>query len=418
MDNVTSISNLLDTFKYSGVELNNDEQVVLNSIFVEVDKWNKKGKSCSEGDGWLNSKEYYMFSNLLKKAETLYEKFTQTNLYTFNKDRYNLHNLFLDDSVDADFINSLPEQEIQGLVNNISFETDRGEIDKSKAKQLFKIQLQLLKNNNCYTDDLENLVNMLLKDYSNKKFNKIPLESLKNHINCRLAAAKKDNKDIELKEPNGSIDANFKQGYTGDCWLLSTIKALASDEKGLEKLNNMISVQKDDEKVTGVTVHLQGKDYIISREELYSSIEYSTGDLDVRALEIAVNRFCLENSYDDINTGGHSGLGYSILLGDADKVKEFAKMKPQDFYLGNDFMNNLKTGNRVGTIGGAYSNTYAIDVETGEKVKLIGNHEYAITGSDTEFVYLSNPHDSSKKLKLEIDNINNTFAKGLIYDIT
>lgn len=418
MDYVTSLSEILQTLKFSNMELNKEEEKTLNSIFNEVDKWDDDGNSCPTGDGRLNSKEYYMFSKLIQNAKSLFEKFSQTMVYGRAEKFNDLSILFLDNSIDEDFIKNLSEEEITDFINNMSFEDNIYQIDKSKAESLFNIQLELLKNNNCYTDDLKNLVNMLLLDYDNTKYdNKFSLDSLKTHFNGRLSATRA-NKDVEIKEPNGKIDADFKQGYTGDCWLLSSIKAISSDEKGLEKLNSMISVQKSGDKLISVTVHLQGKDYIISSEELHAAIEYSTGDLDVRALEIAVNRYCLENSYKDVTGGGHAGFGYSILLGDEDSVKEFAKKKPQDFNINPEFQNDLKTRNRVGTIGGASCDKYAIDVKTGEKVKLVQFHEYAIVGSDNEFVYLTNPHDTSQKLKLEIDDIKETFSNGFLYNIT
>lgn len=423
MDQVTSLLKLLDTFKSSNIVLSKEEEEKLNTVFFKVDKWDKNGKCCPKGDSYLNAKEYYLFSKLIENTDDLYEKFTQTGLYSWNKDRYTLENLFLENSVDALFINSLPEKDVLEFTKDISFERYGYQIDKKKAKQFFNIQLQLLRNNNCYTEDLEVLANNLLAEYSHKNHGSeqaalcLALDSLKTHINDRLAAVKSD-KPIEIKEPNGKIDADFKQGHTGDCWLLASIKALASDEKGLEKLNNMISVQKDGEKLTSVTVHLQGKDYVISSEELHSAVEYSTGDLDVRALEIAVNRFCLENSFKDITAGGYSGFGYSILMGDMEQVKEFAKKKPQDFGLHDDFKEDLKANSRVGTIGGAYPNTYAINAETGEKVKLVQEHEYAITGSDSEFVYLANSHDTSQKLKLNVDDVLATFANGYLYNIS
>ena len=179
----------------------------------------------------------------------------------------------------------------------------------------------------------------------------------------------------------------------------------------------MISVQKEKGEVISVTVHLQSKNYVISNEELHSAKEYSTGDLDIRALEIAVNRFCTENGYKDITSGGNSGFGYSILLGDPEDVKKIGKMHNEDFYLKTEDINSLKVENRVGVLGGAYSEKYAIDVNTGEKVKLANAHEYAIIGSDRQYAYLSNPHDSSQKLKLEIDDVYKTFSKGMLFDI-
>ena len=89
------------------------------------------------------------------------------------------------------------------------------------------------------------------------------------------------------KPANGTIDADFTQGFVGDCWALAGIKALAMNKKGLEILNN--SLKLDNNGDIKVTLKGVNKTYTITKAEIekYKS-KYSYGDADVRAEPPAV----------------------------------------------------------------------------------------------------------------------------------
>ena len=82
-------------------------------------------------------------------------------------------------------------------------------------------------------------------------------------------------------------------------------------------MNDSVKVNSDG----SVTVTLKGvnKIYTISKEELESNIQLSSGDGDVRALEIAVNKYFEEErgvrDRLDIN-GNWMTTAYTILVGD------------------------------------------------------------------------------------------------------
>ena len=216
--------------------------------------------------------------------------------------------------------------------------------------------------------------------------------------------------------PNGKIDADFKQGATGDCWLVASIIAIARNPKGKEILDNTVKVNPDG----SVTVHLKGVDkkYTISKEELEGNTQLSTGDLDVRAIEIAFNKYFYEergvnsnvingliSNRLDIN-GNQMLVAYRILVGNKNIdngenniIQFYAKGLKHYKKLDDDFIDQFNDTSKIITVSSHdKGDEYSFSGKDDEKVTLYGNHAYAIKGSDENNVYLINPWDSSKVL--------------------
>ena len=109
---------------------------------------------------------------------------------------------------------------------------------------------------------------------------------------------KTERKRMLVNKADGKID-DFTQGSIGDCWLLSAINGLKRHPKGREILEKSLFVDKDN----NVTVTLQGpkKQYTCTKEQLDSTLNkhnyhYSTGDRDVLAIEMAVEKFKTETA--------------------------------------------------------------------------------------------------------------------------
>lgn len=332
-----------------------------------------------------------------------------------------------EEGIDVEIVKSLPKEErIEFLTNFIINDDSWYKYNQEDVEKIYNIGFGLLEELGAYTKDLEDLLIIVEKELNNSNTDYETIREFSNsfrrHLLARIYSIEKPQKDNKIKDPNGSIDENFKQGNTGDCWLLATIKTIATKPKGEKLLNKLISVQKEGNEIKSVTVKIQGKNYVIPKEELYSAVEYSTGDLDIRAIEIAVNRYCLENGYKDITAGATVDFGLELFLGNAESIKEASKHTAEDFIqntnaIDKTFIEELKTGNKVGVLGGVYKNSYAIDVETGEKIKLYQSHAYSISHCDEKFVYIINPHDSSKNLKIELEELQNIFIKGRLYNI-
>lgn len=223
-------------------------------------------------------------------------------------------------------------------------------------------------------------------------------------LNCKLYkrdlyALSDDSK--EIKAPNGKIDSITYQGGTGDCWLLASINAIARSKKGLDMLNSSLKVNADG----GVTVYLKGvnKSYTISKKDLYSAKDLSTGDLDVRAIEIAVERYMMEYKKDDIN-GDTEQVAYDILIGGNKKVWYWNGTKFDDTY-------KSKINNPDILITASISNKEKLSkgVTTTDGQEIHANHVYTVVKADDKYVFLINPWNNGELLKLSYAEFKSIF---------
>ena len=114
----------------------------------------------------------------------------------------------------------------------------------------------------------------------------------------------------ELINTDGCIDT-FKQGNTGDCYLLAGIESLSNTEEGKQIIKESIKRPF----WGGVSVTLKGvnKTYYFSAQELLEAKQLSKGDDDVLAIELAFKKYREEKfaelaEIDSISGKGISGL--------------------------------------------------------------------------------------------------------------
>ena len=224
----------------------------------------------------------------------------------------------------------------------------------------------------------------------------------------RLKARNTERKEnTAVSKPNGKIDIDFKQGNTGDCWLLAGVISLCKKANGKAKLESLIKVN---EKTGDVTVTLKGvnKKYTISYDEIKNSNHLSGGDGDMRALELAFDKYIRELAYDkkvmanqvDIQ-GNTTYYLYQILFGDG---KDFGKYKPE---MNKDF----NDPNKSFCIGaGMFDASPAETVDAmldskGKRINFVTGHAYAVVKTDSKYVYLVNPWDSKETLKIEHERL-------------
>ena len=218
------------------------------------------------------------------------------------------------------------------------------------------------------------------------------------YITDILSAAKTRyglNNDATTLQWNGNgilFDLHTEQGHkTGDCWLLSCLMSGAQLQEFKDYISSIIKIDNDNKTYT-ITLH--GKDYKYTFEQILKAKELSNGDLDVRAFEMAIR--------DSL-----ASYGITIVGGDALKFMfAFAlNNSPNDKYEPPTLkdLESIRYGNRFGFVGCQKGDViYFID-QNGKKVPMSSQHAFAIIGADNKFVYIKDPHDSTKTLKLPIE---------------
>ena len=234
------------------------------------------------------------------------------------------------------------------------------------------------------------------------------LDKLNDKLNDRLKGKLMGQ---NMKDADGSINEVSYQGLTSDCWLLASINSIVKSPKGKQILNNSIKVNNDG----SVTVHLKGvnKTYTFSRVELYGSTELATGDMDVRALEKAVERYMIEEKHDDIN-GDRRITAYKILLGEShldlggwDEIWDIVVGISDSYRKKIQDPNTICTAAVHDTLGKKQDSDIVCTTSGGTQI--YKNHAYSVVRADDKYVYLINPWNSGNEIRMTFEEFKNTF---------
>lgn len=302
---------------------------------------------------------------------------------------------------------------VYNLLSNIYFQfcEDRDEA-KNVIKDLYNKALEQAENEGLFVDDLKDKDSM---NYSAAK------------LKARYNSA-----EGELKDEPITKDSKFEQGITGNCWLLEKIGAMAQTDEGLEILNNMYSVQRNsDGSIKTVTVEIQGEKHTISIEEINGANELSSGNLYVRAIEIGVFKYLeklgVEHTFgvQDQNFlfsgmgGGNSAIGSEILVGNGIEVTGRGSIKTvvdKTKQVDDNFMNELmNSSNAIIGVSTTKTGFSAYVIETGESENITSHHAYSVVRKDDNYIYLIEPSNNKKTLRMTYEEFKNCFEIG---DIT
>ena len=202
-----------------------------------------------------------------------------------------------------------------------------------------------------------------------------------------------------------SIDPS-KQGGIGDCWVLSSVNAMAATPGGRDILQKSI-FQNDDGSHT-VTFEGDPEHPILITDTDLKKMKYSTGDKDVRILESAFEKYVGQHpefGSATIAQGGWPETALTLLAGQRGKVidtnYDAAKTKGWLEILGKQspmpaMTLNSEVGKDAlpGAIGNGKWHAFTID-----KIDLA-----------TNTVTITNPWDSGKPIKMSLDEASTKIA--------
>ena len=209
-------------------------------------------------------------------------------------------------------------------------------------------------------------------------------------------------KDVDVTRPNGLFDIDFKQGNTGDCWLLAGIISIINKDSGKKSLESLIEVDNEKEVVT-VNLEGVGKSYTISFNEIEAADHLSGGDGDIRALELAIDRYQQEIAYSDDSRSGFDINGnsvdyiYKLFFNETENISGYSKEMAKDFNNSNKY---YSLGSSIFEIDNYDIVKGALVDENDVPVDFVLAHAYAIVKSDDKYVYLINPWESSQTLRI------------------
>lgn len=278
-----------------------------------------------------------------------------------------------------------------GIIKNISDEWGLSSEDKSKLiDSIIQIVLESIDSNaKIYAQDIKNDI-LVHKDDADK----LDVDLIRWSKRLFLNLEKK------TSQSNGKIDETYKQGFVGDCWLLSGITSILNKENGKEYIESLINSDPEKDYVE-VTLPGVGKTYQIKKDYIENCPQLAVGDGDIRAIELAVDTYLKEIAYENNARVSNQGkvcdidgnllpIVFRILLGngsyfDPTKIDLNNKNVVYTVGLNEDLVNNVMSN----------ANT-ELNVS-----KLISHHAYSVIKKDDEFLYLFNPHDTVNLNKID-----------------
>ena len=369
-------------------------------------------------------------------TETLYDAINAKKYGIFVGTPDNLYDKIIN-NVNASNIDSVlyvyEELDGESLVSALFKE---GTLNKEQklnlAEYLVKCQLQSVENSSDVNiDDLyEELDNALGKE-KGRKFSSMDSSEIDKIVNASIF---RRSRGYELEnEANGKVDESFKQGNIGDCWLLASINSIAATPKGAKILNDSLKVNDDG----SIDVTFKGLNltYNVSADELKEKKgKYSTGDIDVRAIEIAAEKYFKEHpdeigreSVNTIENGGRAAYAYEMFLGKGGPSfwsGTLGEIAAKPFIVNDELIENIKDPNFIctvgcGTVGGKGKELSKIEAEDeyGNSVKIMTDHSYSAINADDEYVYLTEPSGKYGTIKMTHKSFKSAFNHANFTDL-
>ncbi|MDD3668848.1 MAG: hypothetical protein PHX68_00920 [Alphaproteobacteria bacterium] len=211
--------------------------------------------------------------------------------------------------------------------------------------------------------------------------------------------------------PTGKMEMPTCQGSAGNCRTLSTIEAILQTPEGQKIIEESLRVNEDG----SVDVVFKGdptKTYHIMPTDLLTaetSGQFSRGDADMRALELAVKQYFDNRGVSFENISGFELVRLQSLLLGKTGGNLMEQVQWNQGWNQERIMDSFNDPGMIRTTGiAANQSTFkpqgdkiqVYDHNSGQNVNLLTEHEYSIVGSDKNFVYIKNPHDATTPIAI------------------
>lgn len=231
---------------------------------------------------------------------------------------------------------------------------------------------------------------------------------------------------------------DFSQGHMGDCWFLSSIRALTYTKYGL----NIIKQSVIRENNGNVTVKLRGinKSFTFTPKDIqeYTNLyPFSTGNDDVKMLEMAVLRelnhsnhpsldvLNLTNGFRDSNNPGDPSQiatkdgsflieGFKLLTGEDNDNIYLRKSGDKSHDELNEQMKH-QLNNQLALMQ-KYPNRYAATVHFEGSDELVNHHGYCIKRVDKDCIIVVNTWDTSNEIKISKEHLMKYYKGINVFD--
>lgn len=240
----------------------------------------------------------------------------------------------------------------------------------------------------------------------------------------RVCQRAQNSTGVKFIKPNGKFDHPADQKGSGDCYLVSTVNAMIAKPALKKKLEDMITILPNGD--AKITMKGNNKTYIISAKDIENSNYLSSGDGDMRILEIAYDRYVRDEAYADDNFIENYGVGdggiqrcfLEALFGEQSD-ENYMDMHAKDFDP-KSFNSNQNTA-YVFCIGpgiiSAKNAYYALN-EKGEQVYIEHRHGYSLVGVNEKGLQIINPWHSSEILTVTYEEFERMKDDAVYIDAT
>lgn len=308
------------------------------------------------------------------------------------------------------------------LKKSSNFDTDSSMIDGTKPIQNSGGKQNLSQNKSNLSESI--VAKNLKKKGEDGKNSIIPTGKAVNKSFFRfisnIGKVISTNKDYPI---DGMINQEIHQGTEKDCWLISAINAMSYTDRGRALLKEAISISADN--TVAVTLKGTGETYKFTTEEVLSrSKDLSTGDLDARVLEMAVEQHrlkLLDNKRSDINYKNLSDWSYKVSklatkkdpLNTGSGIEAFSLLSGSnaDFFAVNSnskdykekfeiYLNMIENNPNYFVSFVTFRNNFTVNIDSAMNKLLRTNHLYAIKKVNDKDVILINPNNSTQEIVL------------------